>query len=167
MISDRLTISPDLSIRSFCGSPAQLKLARNHRLREITFADEIRHHVNFANRFGIEQKQRITQARFLFPERALHLSKNLPTPNLRRMLQRRRARIRVHGRAVRNNQERAVFIGTHANSENLQQPALSASRMGPTSNVQRSIRGQTFRREFLVPAVLRYSCESSIAGQTV
>src|SRR6187397_2744021 len=103
MISNRLTISPDLSIRSFRESSAQLKLPRDHRLGEISFADEIRHHVNFMNRFGIEQKQRIAQARLLFPKRALHLSKNPPTPNLRRVLQRRRARIRVHSRAVRDD----------------------------------------------------------------
>src|SRR5260370_3689616 len=164
MISNRLTISPDLSVRSLRDPPIQLKLARDHRLSEISFADEIRHHINFTNRLGTEQKQRITQARFLFPERALHLSKNLPTPNLRRMLQRPCARIRVHGRAVRNNQERAVFIGTHANPEKVQQPALSASLTGPTSNVQRSIRGQMFRRKFLAPAGLRYSCEPCVAG---
>ena len=50
MISNRLTISPELSIRSFRDPPIQLKLARNHRLGEITFADEIRHHANFTNR---------------------------------------------------------------------------------------------------------------------
>src|SRR5438034_9317719 len=117
MISNRLTIFPELSIRSFRDPPIQLKLARDHRLREVTLADEIWHHVNFTNRLGIEQKQRITQARFLFPKRALHLSKNLPTPNLRRVLQRRRARIRVHSRAVRDDQQRSVFVGTHANPE--------------------------------------------------
>jgi hypothetical protein len=105
MISNRLTISPDLSIRSFRDPPIQLKLARDHRLREIAFADEIRHHVNFANRLGIEQKQRVAQARFLLPERALRIRKNFAAPNLCRMRQRRRARIRVYSRAVRDDQQ--------------------------------------------------------------
>jgi hypothetical protein len=46
------------------------------------------------------------------------------------MRQRRRARIRIHCRAVSNDQKRAVFVGTHANSENVQRATL---------NVQRSI----------------------------
>ena len=75
MISDRLTISPELSIRSFRDPPIQPKFARNHCLREVTLADEIRDHVNFANRFGIENKQRVAQARLLFPKRAIHVRK--------------------------------------------------------------------------------------------
>jgi hypothetical protein len=103
VIPNRLTISPGLSIRSFRDPPIQLKLARNDRLREIPFANEIRHHINFLNRFGIEEKQRVAQAGLLFPKRSLHLRKNLPAPNLRCMRQRRRTRIWVHSRAVRDN----------------------------------------------------------------
>src|SRR6266513_5170057 len=46
-------------------------------------------------------------------------------------------------------------------------PTACPERKSNGSDIQRPITGRTFRREFLVPAVLRYSCESSIAGQTV
>src|SRR6266571_9051539 len=98
MISDRIAVSPHLTVGTPCDSAIQIKLARNHRLREIPFADKIRHYVNVANGFWIEQKDRIAQARFLLPERALDICKNFPPPNLRRMRQRRRTRIRVQGR---------------------------------------------------------------------
>jgi hypothetical protein len=43
--------------------------------------------------------------------------------------QRRRTRIRIQRRAMRDDEQRAV-VGSHR--RDLQQPALSASRMGPT-----------------------------------
>jgi hypothetical protein len=135
MISNRLTISPELSIRSFRNAAVQLKLPRDDGLREIAFADEIRHHVNFTNRFGIEQKQRVAQAGFFFPEAALHVRKNLASSDLGCMRQRRRARIRVDSRAVRNNQKPAV-IGSHG--RNLQQLAVSASPTA-TDELRRAI----------------------------
>src|SRR5262245_47081011 len=72
MIPNRVRISPDLSVRAFRDRPIQLKLARHHSLCEIPFANEIWHHVNFTNRFGFEQKQRVAQTRFLFPKCALN-----------------------------------------------------------------------------------------------
>src|SRR4029077_10809430 len=128
MISNRLTISPDLSIRSFCDLTVQLKLTRDHSLGEVAFADEIRHHADFANRFGFKKEKSVAQTWFLFPEGALHICKNLPTPNLGGMRQRRRARVRVHRRAVSDDQKRAE-VGSHG--RNVQQPAPGASRMGP------------------------------------
>ena len=80
---------------------------------EITFADEIRHHVNLANRSRIEQKNCVAQTRFLFPEGAANLGKNFSTPNLRRMRERRRARIRIHRRAMTNNEKCAVGFRNH------------------------------------------------------
>jgi len=93
MIPNRVRISPDLSIQPFRDPPIQFKLARDYSLREISFANEIRNDVNFTYRFRIEQEERVSQARFFFPKRALDIRKNLPTPNLRRMRQRRRAGI--------------------------------------------------------------------------
>src|SRR6266699_572620 len=100
MIPNRLAIYPGLAIRTFSDAAIQLKLARDHGLSEVTFADKIRHDVNHPNRFRIEQEDRVTQTRFLFPKRAADITTNFPTPNLRRMRQRRRARIRIHGGAV-------------------------------------------------------------------
>src|SRR5215467_8300142 len=127
MISNRLTILPDLSIRSFRDLPIQLKLARNHRLREIAFTNEIRHHANFTNRFGMKQKQRVAQARFLLPKRALNVRKNVPTPNLRHMRPCRCARIRIYSRAVGNDEKRSFLFRRHAAKER------------PTPNAQRPI----------------------------
>src|SRR6266511_1495435 len=119
MIPDWLTVFPCLPALSFCRAAIQLQLAGDHSLSEVSFAD----------RFGIEQEKRIAQTRFLFPEGASDLCKNFPTPDFRGMRQRRRARIRIHGRAVGDNQKRNV-VGSHG--LNVQQPALGASRMGPT-----------------------------------
>src|SRR5262249_858648 len=159
MIPNRFTISPDLSIRSLRDPPIQLKLPRNHRLREIPFADEIRHHVNFTNRFWIEQKQWVSQARLLFPKGALHIRKNFAAPNLRRMRQRRCARIRVHGRAVRNNQKAAV-VGSHGT--NLQQPAVSAS---PTASFGQVIAMKKVRAVWTLVAKVKYSAIGGSNGR--
>ncbi len=85
------------------GNFTEGELARNHRLGEVTFADKIRIDINFANGFRIEQKNRVAQARFFFPERAPHVCKKFASPNLRRMRQRRRARIWIDRRTVRDN----------------------------------------------------------------
>src|SRR2546428_9848894 len=108
MVSDWLAIFPNLPICARSDAPTQLKLPWNHRLGEVTFADEIRHHVNLPNPFRIKQEERVAQTRFLFPECALHLNKKVSAPNLRRMRQRRRARIRVHRRPMANDEERRV-----------------------------------------------------------
>src|SRR5712692_11266095 len=98
MISDWFAIFPDLAARPFCYAAIQLQLARNHRLREITFADEIWHNVNLANFLRIKEKESVTQAWLLFPKGAFNIDKNFSTPNLRRVRQRRRARVRVYRR---------------------------------------------------------------------
>ncbi len=85
---------------AFGGGATQLKLARNHRLREIAFTDKIGHHRDVADRFRIEQKHCVAQARFFLPERALDIGKNVSPPNLSGMRKSRRAGIRVHGGAV-------------------------------------------------------------------
>src|SRR5206468_10734721 len=82
MIPYRLAIFPDLTIRAFSDPIIQFKLPRNYSLRKITLADEIRHDVNFVNQLGIEQEQRVAQARFFFPKGALDVGKDLSTPNL-------------------------------------------------------------------------------------
>src|SRR5205814_10456503 len=115
MISDRLTICPDLAARTFCEAVVQLKLTRDYRLGEITFADKIRDDVHFANRFGIEQEQCVAQTWFLFPKGALHVGKNLSAPNLRSMRQRRRARIRIYRRPMTDDEKRgAGVVGIHS-----------------------------------------------------
>src|SRR4029453_16464043 len=139
MISDRLAVFPNLAVRSFCDSAIQLEFSRNHCLREITLADEIWHHADFANRFGVEQEQRIPQTRFFFPKGALHIDKNFPTPNLRRMLQRRRTRIRVHGRAVSDDEKRGILFLRHSK--------LS------TFNVKRSTLNKKTRQRFIASAL--------------
>src|SRR5438552_6210210 len=103
MIADWLAIIPGLPIAPLCRLPIQLKLARNHRLSEIAFADEIRNNVNVLDRLRIKKKERVAQARLLLPKRALHVTKNISPPDLRRVRQRRRARIRIHGRAMPDN----------------------------------------------------------------
>src|SRR6266446_7862377 len=128
MVADRLAIMPGLSIRALCDLAIQLELARNHRLREVAFANEVRDDGNVFDRVRIKEKDRVAQAGFFFPKRALHLAKNVSSPDFRCMRQRRRARVRIHRRAMADN-EKAV-IGYHKSK--VQQPALSASRMGRT-----------------------------------
>src|SRR5207248_9151002 len=108
MVPYRFAIFPDLAVRTFSNPAIQLELAGDNRLGEITFADEIGDEINLANRFWIEQKERIAQTRFLLPKGAVNLGKKLPTPNFSPMRQRGRDRIRIHGRAMPDNQERAV-----------------------------------------------------------
>src|SRR5438876_9220184 len=108
MFPDWLAIIPDLPIRALCDLAIQLKLARNYRLGEITFADEVRDDVNVFDCVGIKKKDRVAQARFLFPKCALHITKNISSPDLGRVRQRRRARIRIHGRAMTDDEKRAI-----------------------------------------------------------
>jgi hypothetical protein len=44
-------------------------------------------------------------------------AENFPVPNLLRVRQRRRARIRVHGRAVRDDEKRGFIFRSHANQK--------------------------------------------------
>jgi hypothetical protein len=128
MIPDGLTILPCLPALSFFRAAIQLQLTRDHCLREIAFADEIRHHADLANRFRIKQKQCIPQTRFLLPEGARDGSENFSASNFDSVRERRRTRIWIYGRAVGDDEE-SVVVGSHG--RNVQQPALSASRMGP------------------------------------
>src|SRR5881227_1426843 len=105
MISNRLAVVPSLTAQSFCPRAIELKLAWNHRLSEIPFADEIRHDIDFTYRFRLEQEHRIAQTWFLLPECAFHLRESLSTPNRRRVRQRRRAGIGIDCRAVRDDQQ--------------------------------------------------------------
>src|SRR2546421_2349295 len=117
MISNWLTVSPCLPARSSCREAIQLQLSRNHRLSEIACADEIWDHANLRDRLRIKQKQCIPQARLLLPERAFHICKNLPTPNLCGVRQRRRAGILIHGRAVGNDEKRGFIFRSHADDK--------------------------------------------------
>src|ERR1700719_471740 len=132
MIPDWLAIFPNLTVWALCGSTVQLQLAWNHRLREITFADEVWHDVNFPNRFWIEQKNCVAETRFLFPKRALNIDKNFPAPDFGRVRQRRRARIRIHGRAVSDDQQRGVFSDIHPakkrRTPNAQRPTVNSAQ---------------------------------------
>src|SRR6516165_5147756 len=166
MIPNRLTIFPDLSIRPFRNPSVELKLARDDRLREITFADEIGNNVNFANRFWIEQKQRVAQARLLFPKRALHFRKDFPTPNLLCMRQRRCARVGIYSRAMRDNQKPGV-VGSHRT--NLQQPAVSASPTAtdePGKSIRQAIAMKKVRAVWTLVAKAKYSATGGSDGQS-
>src|SRR5260370_18686327 len=99
MVADRLGIMPGLSIRALCDLAIQLELARNHRLREVAFANEVRDDGNVFDRVRIKEKDRVAQAGFFFPKRALHIIKNVSSPYSAPMRQRRRARIRIHLRS--------------------------------------------------------------------
>ena len=109
MISNRLTVLPRLPVRSFCCGAIQLQLARDYRLSEVAFADEIWHDADFTDRFRIEQKLCIAQARFLFPKRTFDICKDFATPNLRGVRQCRRTRVRVHRRAVCDDEKSAYL----------------------------------------------------------
>src|SRR5882724_647874 len=113
MIPDWLTIIPDLPIRALCNSPVQLKLARDDDLRKITFADEIRDDVDIFDCVRIEQKDRVAQTRLFFPKRTLHIGKNISTPNLGRMRQSRRARVRIYRRAMTDDEQCGLLPAVH------------------------------------------------------
>src|SRR5205807_1113959 len=103
MIPDRLTVVPNLPTGATGNSSLQLELTRNHRLREITLADEVRDDINVFDRAWIKQKDRVAEARFLFPKCALHIGKNASSPDFGRMRQGRRARIRIRRRTMADN----------------------------------------------------------------
>src|SRR5712691_8861604 len=113
MVPDWLAIIPDLPIRALCDLAIQLKLARNDCLGEITFADEIWDDVNVFDCVWSKEKNRVTQARLFFPKRTLHIGKNISTPNLGPMRQRRRTRVRIHRRAMTDDEESAVGFRNH------------------------------------------------------
>src|SRR5205085_7319196 len=100
MVPDRLAIIPDLSICSLRNLAIQLELARNDRLREVTFADEIWYDVNIFDRVRIKKIDRVAQTRLFLPKRARHIAENISPTDFGRMRQRRRARIRIYRRAM-------------------------------------------------------------------
>src|SRR5450432_2488277 len=105
MISDRLTIFPDLPARPRRQASFQLQFPWNDGFGKITFADEIRHHVNFANLRLAEKKERVTQAWLLFPKAAGDLAKHSALPDCFRLRQARRARIGIHRRSMTNDEK--------------------------------------------------------------
>ena len=113
MVPDRLAIVPGLAIRAFCNSPIQLQLTRNNDLRKITLADEIRDDANLFDCVRIEQKDRVAQTRLFFPKRTLHIGKNISTPNLGRVRQSRRARVRIHRRAMTDDEQCGLLPAVH------------------------------------------------------
>ena len=108
MIPGRLAIFPDLIVRPLRQASLQLQLPWDYGLREIAFTDEIRHHVDFADLGIVEEKERIAEARFLFPETACDLAEDALFSNRFRLGKTGRTRIRVDRRAVANNQESGI-----------------------------------------------------------
>src|SRR6267143_3842598 len=113
MIPDWLTIIPDLPISAFRHLTVQPQFAWNHCLGEITLTDEIRDDVNVLDCARIEQKDRIAQARLFFPKRARHIAENISTPNLGRVRQSRRARVRIHRRAMTDDEHCGLLPAVH------------------------------------------------------
>src|SRR6266487_2357128 len=130
MISNRVAIVPELGIETPCGSAIQRKFAWDHSVSEVAFADEIWHHADFADRFRIKQEKCVTQTRLLFPKRTFDFRKNSPAANLCGVCKRGRARVRIYGRAVSDDEKRSFIFGRHLR-KNVQRPTL---------NVQHSIR---------------------------
>src|SRR5437660_7490886 len=116
MVPDRLAIIPRLSIRSLGNLARQLNLPRNHGLGEITLANEIGDDVNVFDCLRIKKRKRVAQTRFLFPKRALNIGKNISSPNFGRMRVCRRTRIRIHGRAMTDDQQTSVRFALQAPS---------------------------------------------------
>ena len=113
MVPDRLAIIPGLPTRAFCNSSVQLQFTRNDDLRKITLADEIRDDVDIFDCVRIEQKDRVAQTRLFFPKRTLHIGKNISAPNLRRMRQSRRARVRIYRRAMTDDEQCGLLPAVH------------------------------------------------------
>jgi len=97
IVPHRFAINPNLSIRARRNQTVQLQFPRDHRLREIAFADKIRRHENFMNRFIAEEKSRVAQARLLFPKSTFNIGKKVTALNFARVSPSRGARIRIHG----------------------------------------------------------------------
>src|SRR4051812_26218515 len=100
MIPDWIAIFPNLPVAPPGNTPAQLELTRDHRLGKITLANKVRNNVNVLNRFGIKQKERIAQARLLFPKGAANFGENFTMPDLRNLCARWRAGIGIHRRTM-------------------------------------------------------------------
>ena len=105
MIPDRFAIFPNLAARSGRQGTIQLQLARDNRLGEISFADEIRHHVNFADLGIIEEEERIAKARLFLPETTGNFTEEPALPDRRRLGQTRRARVGIDGRTVADDEK--------------------------------------------------------------
>src|SRR5438105_10319434 len=105
VVPHRFAINPNLSVRSRRSRVRQLELPRNHRLSEITFADEVRDDENIVNRFIPEKKSRVAQARFLFPKSALYIGKEVAALNFTRAGPSRRARVGIHGGTVGDDEK--------------------------------------------------------------
>src|SRR6266404_5041376 len=114
MIAHGLAVAPGLAICARCDLPVQLELTRNDGLGKITFADEIRDHADFPDRFGIEQEPRVAQTWFFLPKRALDVGKNLSSPDFSCVRERRRTGVGIDRRTMANDQQTGVRFAFHA-----------------------------------------------------
>ena len=55
------------------GRPIESELARDHILREITFADEVGHDIDL---IGVDHVKGLAQRRLFFPKAAMHFGEN-------------------------------------------------------------------------------------------
>src|SRR5437764_15269906 len=127
IIAHGFAICPNLSVRWRRNRLRQIELPRYYRLGEITLADEIRDNENFADNLVIKKKSRVAQARFLFPERTLHIGKNSAAPNLMRVVPCGCARIRIHGRSVADNEKSAAGFRNHRGWKTLNRQRRSSN----------------------------------------
>ena len=82
MTADRIAIFPNLTVRRSVFVPVSSSSRGMTVSREITFADEIRDHINFTNRRIVEEKERVAQTRFLFPKSARNVREKIAPTNL-------------------------------------------------------------------------------------
>src|SRR5437762_938705 len=129
VVADRFAIFPDLPVPPLRYPAAQFEFAGNHRPREITFADKIRHDVNLADRRVAEEKKRIAKARLFFPETAGDVREDSTTANRGRVPERRSTRRGIYGRAVADDQEGGISLFHNAKGK---RPTFNVQR--PTSN---------------------------------
>ena len=91
-----------------CGCPGELEFAGNDVLREISLADEIRHHVDVVR---IDQIKGFTHRRFLFPKAAMNLGEKSALANFIGVFEVGSGGVRILGGSVTYDEQSAVWLG--------------------------------------------------------
>src|SRR4051812_48155320 len=96
MISDRRAIFPNLTIVPLSFRARQLQFSRYDRLREVPFTDKIWNYVDIMNVAILKERQSVAQTWLFFPKTGDNFAEDVATPNLGRVHESGRARVRVN-----------------------------------------------------------------------
>lgn len=124
MNTDRRAVMKGLAANDG-GRAIKPKLSRDHILREIAFADEVRHNIDLV---GINHVKGFAQGRFFFPKAAMHLGENPAAADLIGVIEVGRGRIGILRRAMADDEQGAVWLGRDRHAAKLAVFGRIASR---------------------------------------